>query len=116
MCSLRCLTLFPLHQAISNSKSEKHQDVAWKAVCPSVLLLRKFYDFTLELETALCQLLTVLCSPEMTALQHLENQQVECVCVGGGGCGCVETSMELGPEDVPLSEKLLQELCVIFFS
>ena len=70
---------------ISNSKSEKHQDLAWKAVCPSVLLLRKFYDFALELETALCELLTVLCSPEMTALQHLENQQVECVCV----CVCV---------------------------
>ena len=54
-------------------------------MCPSVLLLRKFYDFTLGLETALCQMLTVLCSPEMTALQHLENQQVECVCVCGGG-------------------------------
>ena len=70
----QCLTLSP--QAISNPKSEKHQDVAWKAVCPSVLMLRKFYDFALELETALCELLTVLCSPEMTALQHLEKQQV----------------------------------------
>ena len=56
-------------------------------MCPSVLLLRKFYDFALELETALCELLTVLCSPEMTALQHLEKQQVRRVCVGGGGGG-----------------------------
>ena len=48
--------------------------MAWKAVCPSVLM---FYDFALELETALCELLTVLCSPEMTALQHLEKQQVQ---------------------------------------
>jgi hypothetical protein len=64
-----------IREAISNPKSDKHQDVAWKAVCPSVILLRKFYDFALELETALCDLLTVLCSPEMTALQHLEKQQ-----------------------------------------
>ena len=59
--------------------------MAWQAVCPSVLLLRKFYEFALELETALCDLLTVLCSPGMAALQHLEQQQVtyerECVCV-----------------------------------
>ena len=60
-------------------------------MCPSVILLRKFYDFALELETALCDLLTVLCSPEMTALQHLEKQQVRdvCVCVGMGVCVCV---------------------------
>ena len=63
-------------QAISNPKSERDQDVAWQAVCPSVLLLRKFYEFALELETALCDLLTVLCSPGMAALQHLEQQQV----------------------------------------
>ena len=50
--------------------------MAWQAVCPSVLLLRKFYEFALELETALCDLLTVLCSPGMAALQHLEQQQV----------------------------------------
>ena len=72
-------------QAISNPKSERDQDVAWQAVCPSVLLLRKFYEFALELETALCDLLTVLCSPGMAALQHLEQQQVtyerESVCV-----------------------------------
>jgi hypothetical protein len=49
--------------------------VAWKAVCPSVILLKKFYEFALELETALCDLLTVLCSPDMPAIQHLEKQQ-----------------------------------------
>ncbi|CAI8055011.1 CYFIP-related Rac1 interactor B [Geodia barretti] len=65
----------PQKYAISNSKSEKHQDVAWKAVCPSVILLKKFYEFALELETALCDLLTVLCSPDMPAIQHLEKQQ-----------------------------------------
>ncbi|CAI8043381.1 CYFIP-related Rac1 interactor B [Geodia barretti] len=64
-----------IREAISNSKSEKHQDVAWKAVCPSVILLKKFYEFALELETALCDLLTVLCSPDMPAIQHLEKQQ-----------------------------------------
>ena len=66
-------------QAISNPKNEKHQDVAWKAVCPSVLLLKKFYEFALELETSLCDLLTVLCSPDMPAIQHLEQQQVRTV-------------------------------------
>ena len=50
--------------------------MAWKAVCPSVILLKKFYEFALELETALCDLLTVLCSPDMPAIQHLEKQQV----------------------------------------
>lgn len=64
-----------IREAISNPKSEKHQEQAWKAVCPSVLLLRKFYEFALELETSLCDLLTVLCSPNMVALQHLETQQ-----------------------------------------
>ena len=42
----------------------------------SCYILRKFYEFALELETALCDLLTVLCSPGMAALQHLEQQQV----------------------------------------
>lgn len=64
-----------IREAISNPKSEKHQDIAWKAVCPSVQMLKKFYEFALELETALCELLTVLCSPDMIALQHLEKQQ-----------------------------------------
>jgi len=40
-------------------------------------MLRRFYEYALELETALCRLLSVLSSPEMSALQHLATQQVQ---------------------------------------
>ena len=77
-------------QAISNASSEQHQDAAWQAVCPLVAHLKVFYEYALELEAALCQLLSCLCSPEINALQHLEQQQVYVsVCWGGGGGGGV---------------------------
>lgn len=67
--------------------------MAWKRVCPLVVLLRKFYEYALELESSLCELLSVLCSPDMSAIQHLETKQVSggverglCVmCMLGGG-------------------------------
>ena len=71
-----CLCLSLSLQAISNPNSEEHQEAAWQTVLPLVSQLRKFYEYALELETALCQLLSVLCSPEMDALSHLEQQQV----------------------------------------
>lgn len=64
-----------IREAISNPNSEEHQEAAWQTVLPLVSQLRKFYEYALELETALCQLLSVLCSPEMDALRHLEQQQ-----------------------------------------
>ena len=73
-------------QAISNPNSEEHQEAAWQTVLPLVSQLRKFYEYAIELETALCQLLSVLCSPEMDALKHLEQQQVSiivCMCLRG---------------------------------
>ena len=41
-----------------------------------MVLLRNFYEYALELETSLCELLSVLCSPDMNAVQHLETKQV----------------------------------------
>ena len=78
-------------QAIANPKSEQYQDAAWRMVCPSVVLLRKFYEYALELETSLCQVLNLLCSPELPALQHLEKKQVcgVCVCVSMFTCVCL---------------------------
>lgn len=67
----------PPPQAISNPNNEKHQEAAWKQVGPLVQMLRRFYEYALELETALCRLLSVLCSPEMSAIQHLASQQVQ---------------------------------------
>ncbi|XP_064382249.1 CYFIP-related Rac1 interactor B-like [Halichondria panicea] len=64
-----------IREAISNPNNEKHQEAAWKQVGPLVQMLRRFYEYALELETALCRLLSVLCSPEMSAIQHLASQQ-----------------------------------------
>jgi len=64
-----------IREAISNPNNEHHQGMAWKRVCPLVVLLRKFYEYALELESSLCELLSVLCSPDMSAIQHLETKQ-----------------------------------------
>lgn len=64
-----------IREAISNASSEERQDAAWQAVCPLVSLLKIFYEYAIELESALCQLLNSLCSPEVSALQHLEQEQ-----------------------------------------
>ena len=81
-----CVCGVPPLQAISNASSESHQEAAWEAVCPLVVLLKGFYEYALELETALCELLTCLCSPEINALQHLEQQQVNTIAINAGGC------------------------------
>ena len=76
-------------QAISNPNSEHHQTIAWRTVCPLVVLLRRFYEYALELESALCELLSVLCSPDMNAVEQLEMKQVGASKgeMGGGGKG-----------------------------
>ena len=45
-------------------------------VCPLVQQLRNFYEFALQLQEAVCNILVTLCSPMMGALEHLEKQQV----------------------------------------
>lgn len=64
-----------IREAISNPSSERDQESAWRAVVPLVSMLRGFYEYAIEVESSLCLLLSALCSPEMTALQHLEQQQ-----------------------------------------
>ena len=41
-----------------------------------MLRLRSYYEYAQELETVLNEILNTICSPEMTALEHLEKQQV----------------------------------------
>ena len=65
----------PFVQAISNSSSEEHQSRAWTAVCPLVLQLKGFYEFSNQLETCIVELLKALSSSDMTPSQHLETQQ-----------------------------------------
>ncbi len=78
-----CYNLSIPLQAISNPNNEQHQEAAWKQVGPLVQMLRRFYEYALDLETALCRLLSVLCSPEMSAVQHLASQQVNMQWRGG---------------------------------
>ena len=70
------ILLLILLQAISHPSSDAHQDKAWQKVCPLVLRLRSYYEYAQELETVLNEILNTICSPEMTALEHLEKQQV----------------------------------------
>lgn len=64
-----------IRQAISNALNEELQEVAWKAVVPLVGKLKTFYEFALELEAVLPQLLYALCSGPETPIEHLERQQ-----------------------------------------
>lgn len=64
-----------IRQAISNALDEELQEMAWKAVVPLVGKLKSFYEYALELETVLPQLLHALCAGPETPLEHLERQQ-----------------------------------------
>ncbi|XP_022792073.1 protein FAM49B-like [Stylophora pistillata] len=64
-----------IRQAISNALNEELQEVAWRAVVPLVGKLKTFYEFALELEAVLPQLLYALCSGPETPIEHLERQQ-----------------------------------------
>jgi hypothetical protein len=64
-----------IREAISNSGSEEHQSRAWSAVCPLVLQLKGFYEFSNQLELCIVDLLRALSSSDMTPSQHLESQQ-----------------------------------------
>ncbi|XP_073257028.1 CYFIP-related Rac1 interactor B-like [Porites lutea] len=64
-----------IRQAISNAFDEQLQELAWKAVVPLVGKLKMFYEYGLEVESVLPQLLHALCSGPETPLEHLERQQ-----------------------------------------
>ncbi|KAI8496001.1 Protein fam49b [Branchiostoma belcheri] len=64
-----------IREAISNPSRDDLQEKAWRAVCPSVVKLKKYYEYSTELENVLPQLLQALCSGPYTPTQHLERQQ-----------------------------------------
>eukprot|EP00058_Branchiostoma_floridae_P024414 XP_002609904.1 hypothetical protein BRAFLDRAFT_90713 [Branchiostoma floridae] len=64
-----------IREAISNPSRDDLQEKAWRAVCPSVIKLKKYYEYSTELENVLPQLLQALCSGPYTPTQHLERQQ-----------------------------------------
>lgn len=64
-----------IRQAISNPKIEDLQDRAWQSVTPLVSILKTFFEFSLELERVIPQLLGRLCSIDLSPKEHLEQQQ-----------------------------------------
>lgn len=63
-----------IREAIT-TPNEECQRRAWLAVVPLVTKLKRFYDFSLELESIVPKILGELCSGAMTPTQHLETQQ-----------------------------------------
>lgn len=64
-----------IRQAIMNPKNEELQEKAWQAVSREVNKLKEFYEFSLQLEEVVNDLLKELCCGTQTARQHLETQQ-----------------------------------------
>ncbi|KAK0055392.1 CYFIP-related Rac1 interactor B, partial [Biomphalaria pfeifferi] len=64
-----------IRMAISNPKQEDLQDRAWQSVTPLVSKLRTFFEFSLELERVIPELLGELCSEDLAPKEHLEQQQ-----------------------------------------
>ncbi|KAL5262048.1 hypothetical protein ACHWQZ_G007678 [Mnemiopsis leidyi] len=63
----------PIREAIKNNDCEKSQVTAWKAVCPLVNALNTYYQYSIELDKQVVELLTVLCSEP--PMESLENHQ-----------------------------------------
>ncbi|PSN56634.1 hypothetical protein C0J52_11271, partial [Blattella germanica] len=63
-----------IREAIS-TPTEEYQQRAWQAVMPLVSRLKRFYEFSTELELVVPKILFQLCSGPMTPTQHLETQQ-----------------------------------------
>ncbi|XP_064624240.1 CYFIP-related Rac1 interactor B-like isoform X2 [Lineus longissimus] len=64
-----------IRSAISNPREDDKQEAAWQSVCPLVLQLKKFHEFSLKLETIIPEILYALTSGDLTSEQHLEQQQ-----------------------------------------
>ncbi|MBN3294403.1 FA49A protein, partial [Polypterus senegalus] len=64
-----------IREAIQNPNDIHLQEQAWNAVCPLVIKLKRFYEFSLRLEKALQSLLESLTCPPYTPTQHLEKEQ-----------------------------------------
>ncbi|PIK55821.1 hypothetical protein BSL78_07309 [Apostichopus japonicus] len=61
--------------AISHPNNEEYQEKAWAAVCPLVVRLRNYYEYSIEVARAVKSLLFIICSTDMSAKEHLEIQQ-----------------------------------------
>jgi len=64
-----------IREAISNPKDENLQEIAWQQVLPLVDKLKSFYEFSMELETVVPQLLHALCVSGASAVDRLTNKQ-----------------------------------------
>lgn len=64
-----------IREAISNPRNDDLQEVAWTQVLPLVQKLKIFYEFSMELETVVPQLLHALCVGGTSAEQRLTNKQ-----------------------------------------
>ncbi|XP_034288023.1 CYFIP-related Rac1 interactor A isoform X1 [Pantherophis guttatus] len=64
-----------IRDAIQNPNDIQLQERAWNSVCPLVVRLKRFYEFSLRLEKALQSLLESLTCPPYTPTQHLEREQ-----------------------------------------
>ncbi|XP_074641685.1 CYFIP-related Rac1 interactor B-like isoform X2 [Tubulanus polymorphus] len=64
-----------IKDAISNPKKEELQEKAWLVVFPLVSKLKRYFEFSIQFESIISQLLGVLCNNEMTSKEHLESQQ-----------------------------------------
>lgn len=64
-----------IRQAISNPSKSDLQEKAWSTVLPLVCKLKEFFDFSLELERVIPDLLKELCTGEMSAREHIEHKQ-----------------------------------------
>ncbi|KAF7403006.1 hypothetical protein HZH66_005273 [Vespula vulgaris] len=63
-----------IREAIS-APTEECQRKAYLTVAPLVAKLKRFYEFSLELESVVPKILGQLCSGNLTPTQHLETQQ-----------------------------------------
>ncbi|XP_017264718.1 protein FAM49A isoform X2 [Kryptolebias marmoratus] len=64
-----------IRDAIQNPNVLSLQEQAWNSVCPLVIKLKNFYDFSNRLEDALKSLLESLTCAPLTPTQHLEREQ-----------------------------------------
>ncbi|XP_061111919.1 CYFIP-related Rac1 interactor B-like [Conger conger] len=64
-----------IREAIQHPSDEGLQEKSWGAVVPLVGKLKKFYEFSMRLEAAMRDLLSVLTSARHTPTQHLEREQ-----------------------------------------
>uniref|UniRef100_T1JF15 CYRIA/CYRIB Rac1 binding domain-containing protein n=1 Tax=Strigamia maritima TaxID=126957 RepID=T1JF15_STRMM len=64
-----------IREAIANPRSGNLQERAWQVVIPLVSKLKRFYEFSLELEMIVPKILWQLCSGTQSPVAHLETQQ-----------------------------------------